>query len=60
MKKDIVEYVSKCLICQKVKAEHIYLARELQLIKLLEWKWYQITINFVMGFPRIIEAYDTF
>ena len=36
LKKDVAEYVSKCLTCQKVKAEHKHSVRELQPIKLPE------------------------
>ena len=38
MKKDVAEYVSKCLTCQKVKAEHRHPAGKLQPIKIPEWK----------------------
>ena len=58
MKKDVAEYVSKCLTCQKVKAEHRHPAGELQPIKLPEWKWDQIAMDFVVGLPRTVEGYD--
>ena len=58
MKKDVAEYVSKCLTCQKVKAEHRHPAGELQPIELPEWKWDQITMDFVVGLPRTVEGYD--
>ena len=58
MKRDVAEYVSKCLTCQKVKAEHKHPAGELQPIELPEWKWDQITMDFVVGLPRTIEGYD--
>ena len=58
MKKDVADYVSKCLTCQKVKAEHRHPAGELQPIELPEWKWDQITMDFVVGLPRTVEGYD--
>ena len=58
MKKDVAGYVSKCLTCQKVKAEHRHLAGELQPIKLPEWKWDQIAMDFVVGLPRTVEGHD--
>ena len=58
MKKDVAEYVSKCLTCQKVKAKHRHSADELQPIKIPEWKWDQITMDFVVGLPRTVEGYD--
>ncbi|GKA95357.1 putative reverse transcriptase domain-containing protein [Tanacetum coccineum] len=39
MKKDIAVYVSKCLICLKVKAEHQRPSSLLQQPEILEWKW---------------------
>ena len=36
MKKDIAEYVSKCLTCQKFKAKHRHPSGELQRIELRE------------------------
>ena len=38
MKKEVAEYVAKCLICQKVKAEHQRPGGELQPQDFLEWK----------------------
>ena len=38
MKKDISEYISKCLTCQQVKAEHRHPAGSLQSLLILEWK----------------------
>lgn len=42
----MIKYVSKCLTCQKFKAKHKLSAGELQMIKLQEWKWDQITTKF--------------
>ena len=39
MKREVVEFVSKCLACQMVKAEHQRPGGELQTIQLPEWKW---------------------
>ncbi|KAG8472896.1 hypothetical protein CXB51_034783 [Gossypium anomalum] len=51
MKRDISDYVSKCLICQQVKAEHQVPSGLLQPILILEWKWDRITMDFVSGLP---------
>ena len=58
MKKDVADYVAKCLTCQRVKAEHRHPAGELQPIKLPEWKWDEITMDFVVGLPRTPKGYD--
>ena len=39
MKKEIVEYIARCMECQKVKAEHRHPAGFLQPLPILEWKW---------------------
>ena len=38
MKKDVSEFVTKCMVCQKVKAEHHVPSELLQPIKIPEWK----------------------
>ena len=58
MKGDVAKFVSKCLTCQKVKAEHQRPAGELQPIEVPEWKWEQITMDFVVGLPKTVEGYD--
>ena len=50
MKKDIVEYVSKCLTCQQVKAEHQVSSSLLNLIPIPQWKWDNITMDFFVWF----------
>ncbi|KAG8488859.1 hypothetical protein CXB51_016742 [Gossypium anomalum] len=51
MKRDISEFVSKCLICQQVKAEHQVPSGLLQPIMVPEWKWDRITMDFISGLP---------
>ncbi|GKB75555.1 putative reverse transcriptase domain-containing protein [Tanacetum coccineum] len=52
MKADIATYVSKCLTCAKVKAEHQKSSGLLQQPEISVWKWERITMDFVSGFPR--------
>ncbi|GJS84223.1 putative reverse transcriptase domain-containing protein [Tanacetum coccineum] len=52
MKKDIAEYVSKCLTCLKVKAEHKRPSGLLQQPEIPVWKWEGIAIDFVTKLPR--------
>ncbi|GJZ89269.1 putative reverse transcriptase domain-containing protein, partial [Tanacetum coccineum] len=58
MKADIATYVSKCLTCAKVKAEHQRPSRLLVQPKIPEWKW-DITMDFVTKLPKTSEGYDT-
>ena len=59
MKKDIAEFVSKCLTCQQVKLEHQRLAGLLQPLPILEWKWDMIAMDFVTGLPRTTGGFDS-
>ena len=52
MKKDVAEFVSRCLICQQVKAEHQRPAGLLQSLLIPQWKWERITMGFVVGLIR--------
>ena len=52
MKVDIAKYVASCGICQKVKAEHQRPAGLLKPLEIPEWKWENITMDFVVGLPR--------
>ncbi|GJW34841.1 putative reverse transcriptase domain-containing protein [Tanacetum coccineum] len=59
MKKDIAEYVSKCLTCLKVKAEHQSPSGLLQQPEIPVWKWEGITMDFVTKLPRTSSGHDT-
>ena len=59
MKRDIAEFISRCLICQQVKAEHQKHAGLLQSLPIPQWKWERITMNFVVGLPHYRNGHDT-
>ncbi|GKD30340.1 putative reverse transcriptase domain-containing protein [Tanacetum coccineum] len=59
IKKDIAEYVSKCLTCLKVKAEHQRPSGLLRQFEIPEWKWEGIAMDFVTKLPRISSGHDT-
>ncbi|GJY41221.1 putative reverse transcriptase domain-containing protein [Tanacetum coccineum] len=58
MKKDIAEYVSKCLTCLKVKAEHQRPSGLLQQPEIPVWKWEGIAMDFVTKLPRTSSVHD--
>ncbi|XP_072080982.1 uncharacterized protein [Arachis hypogaea] len=58
MKNDVVEYVSKCLTCQKVKIQHQRPSRTLQSLEIPQWKWESIAMDFVSGLPRTRAGFD--
>nr|GFB85706.1 putative reverse transcriptase domain, ribonuclease H-like domain, aspartic peptidase domain protein [Tanacetum cinerariifolium] len=59
IKADIATYVSKCLTCAKVKAEHQKPLGLLVQPKIPEWKWDNITMDFVTKLPKSSQGYDT-
>ena len=58
MKKDIYEFVSKCLTCQQVKAKHQVPFGLLNPLPIPQWKWDNITMDFVFGFPLTQRKHD--
>ncbi|GJZ36603.1 putative reverse transcriptase domain-containing protein [Tanacetum coccineum] len=58
MKRDIVEYVSRCLTCSKIKAEHQKPSGFLQQPEIPEWKWEKITMDFVTKLPKSSSGHD--
>ena len=42
-----------------MKAEHRRPARLLQPMKLPEWKWEEVGMDFIVGLPRIQRGYDS-
>ena len=54
MKKEVAEYVSKCFICQQVKAERQKPSGILQPLPIPEWKWERITMDFVFKLPPTV------
>ena len=59
MKRDVTEYVSKCLTCQQVKAEHQVRTGLLNPLPIPQWKWGNITMDFVSGFPLTQQKHDS-
>ncbi|GJV42735.1 putative reverse transcriptase domain-containing protein [Tanacetum coccineum] len=59
MKADTATYISKCLTCSKVKAEHQKPSGLLVKPEVPEWKWEKITMDFVTKLPKTTNGYDT-
>ncbi|GJX81904.1 putative reverse transcriptase domain-containing protein [Tanacetum coccineum] len=59
MKADIATYVSKCLTCAKVKAEHQRPSGLLVQPEIPQWKWDNITMDFVTKLPKSPQGFDT-
>nr|GEV30271.1 putative reverse transcriptase domain-containing protein [Tanacetum cinerariifolium] len=59
MEADIATYVSKCLTCLKVKAEHQKPSGLLVQPEIPQWKWDNITMDFVTKLPKTQSRNDT-
>jgi hypothetical protein len=49
MKREIAKYVSECDTCQRVKADHLRPAKNLQPLSIPEWKWENICMDFIVA-----------
>lgn len=58
MKKDIAQFVYSCLTCQKSKAEHQRPGGLMQSLDVPEWKWDNISMDFVTGLPNTAKGND--
>jgi hypothetical protein len=59
MKREIAKYVSECDTCQRIKASHLRPAENLQPLSILEWKWENICMDFIVGLPRTSHGYNS-
>ncbi|GKF83984.1 putative reverse transcriptase domain-containing protein [Tanacetum coccineum] len=59
MKADIATYVSKCLTCLRFKAEHQKPSGLLVQLEIPQWKWDNITMDFVTKLLRTQSGNDT-
>jgi hypothetical protein len=59
MNRDVAEYVILWDTCQRVKAEHQCPTGLLQLLQVLEWKWEEIAMDFIVGLPITQSGCDS-
>jgi hypothetical protein len=59
MKHSVAEYVAICDTCQRVKVEHQRPTGLLQPLKIPDWKWEEITMDFIVGLPRTQKGYNS-
>ncbi|KAI3664853.1 hypothetical protein L6452_43462 [Arctium lappa] len=59
MKLDVASYVERCVTCLQVKAEHQKPYGSLQPLSIPEWKWDNITMDFVTKLPKTLSGHDT-
>jgi hypothetical protein len=59
MKKEIVAYVARYDTCCRVKALHMKPAGLLQPLSVLDWKWDDISMDFITGLPTTQKGNDS-
>ncbi|KAL0549730.1 hypothetical protein IC582_014217 [Cucumis melo] len=57
MKSEVAEFVSKCLVCQQVKVPRQKPAGLLQPLSIPEWKWENVSMDFITGLPRTLKGF---
>ena len=59
MKKNVVDFISKCLTCQQVKEEHQKPLGKLQPLSIPKWKCERVIMDFTTGLPRSRDGYNS-
>ncbi|KAA0048733.1 pol protein [Cucumis melo var. makuwa] len=57
MKREVAEFVSRCLVCQQVKAPRQKPAGLLQPLSIPEWKWENVSMDFIIELPRTLRGF---
>ena len=58
LKNDVINYISRCTVCQQAKSEHIRTPGLLQPLPIPEKAWDIISLDFIEGLPKSAR-YDT-
>jgi hypothetical protein len=56
---EAARYVSECDTCRKVKADYMKPGGLLQPLSIPEWKWDDISMDFIVGLPLTAHKYDS-
>ncbi|KAA0050197.1 pol protein [Cucumis melo var. makuwa] len=57
MKREVADFVSRCLVCQQVKAPRQRPAGLLQPLSVSGWKWESVSMDFITGLPWTLKGY---
>jgi hypothetical protein len=57
--KKIAAYVARCDNCCRVKAIHLKHVGLLQPLSVLDWKWEEVCIDFIVGLPPTQKNFDS-
>ena len=59
MRRDVIEFVRRCLVCQQLKAKHQQPLVLLRSLEIPEWKWEEIVMDFVVGLSVAPGGFDS-
>ena len=59
MKKEVADFIARCLECQKVKVEHIHPTSLLHPLSIPDRKWEVVTMDFITKLPRKNKQHDS-
>jgi hypothetical protein len=59
MKNDVVDYIARCMECQRVKVEHRHPVDFLHSLPIPETKWEVVTIEFITKLPKTTRQHDS-
>jgi hypothetical protein len=59
MKHETARYASKCDTCRNIKADYMKPGELLQSLSIPEWKWEDISMDFIMGLPMTTRKFDS-
>jgi hypothetical protein len=59
MKREAARYVFECNTCWKVKADYMKPGGMLQPLSVPEWKWDDISMDFIGGLPLMACKFDS-
>jgi hypothetical protein len=58
MKREVAQFVERCLTCQRIKAKHQKPAGMLKPLTIPKWKWEHIAMDFVTSLPKTVTGLD--
>jgi hypothetical protein len=60
MKREAAHYISECDTCWKVKADYTKPSELLQPLSIPEWKWNDVSMDFIVGLPLMPASWIRF
>ncbi|KAA0054820.1 ty3-gypsy retrotransposon protein [Cucumis melo var. makuwa] len=58
MKREVADFISRCFVCQQVKAPRQKSAGLLQPLSVPGWKWESVLMDFITGLPKTLKGYS--